>query len=274
VAYSPRSTVTAEPLTYERVQRASRATAALFHWCTVTLKVATAPEPEPEEIKQSPPPSPKPPSPKPQPLTPPKEEAEEAGTEGCATQPGMIVAENKMWVPLPEAAKQSRPAPPLLPPVKQAAPPSPKKVLSETEKPDRHFEAVVCFERGYGNLADQSMPMLQTVAAILCMRGTLCVELVGCPDRIEHTATNSARLRSVMEFFEKEGLEALPASEKTRTAKEGEPPAVVCKILLIKDRELRDFFLLREQGELLHVSAHTKCLIQDMEDDFSTCMAS
>eukprot|EP00929_Paragymnodinium_shiwhaense_P021249 TRINITY_DN13910_c0_g1_i1.p1 TRINITY_DN13910_c0_g1~~TRINITY_DN13910_c0_g1_i1.p1 ORF type:complete len:485 (+),score=105.21 TRINITY_DN13910_c0_g1_i1:159-1613(+) len=266
ISYKRASTVAVavEPLTYQRVERASRATAALFHWCTINLKEATAPEPE-EEVEDEPPEPPKPETPPP----PPKPEMPVEPEPVVAT----IIVENTVAPVLPpQVPKEVRPAPPLLPPVKTAAPPSPKQIPASA-KPDRHFEAFVPFDRGYGNLADESIPALQNVAAVMCMRRKFVLEVVGCPDRIEHAATNVARIRAVGEFFEKEGLECEPATEKTRVAKEGTDPGIICKLLLTNDRELRDFFLMRENGETLQLSSHTKCLVEGLEEDFKTCMA-
>jgi len=137
-------------------------------------------------------------------------------------------------------------------------------------KPDRHFELVCSFDMGYSDWTESGEIALQTVAATMCMRKNLCLMLLGAPAEIESDALDKARIRIVQEFFGQNGLMAAKSPDPTRIMRDGSDPGVVCQVTLEKDRELRDYFLLREEGEKLRLSAATKCVVDMLEQDFKT----
>lgn len=253
-----------EPLTLQRVRRASHATAALFGWCTAAVvEVAASHLGVAQEASEEP----KPPS-----LD--------------------IVHVDVPAPPLPPTPRAPTPeaSPPdsLEPPPADTLKPDPKRhqqvhatvvkpivadkpVLARpTDKPDRHFEAIAEFELGYLQLTSDGELILQTVAATICMRKQLTLELQGSAHPLESEAMVSQRLRIVEAFFEQQGLSTSPTALEPRKVGEG-IPGVICRLSLSRDRELRDFFLFREAGEELKISRATRCVVQSLEEDFTTC---
>lgn len=256
-----------EPLTYQRVRRASVAAGSLFGWCTATLMEALDLEVckeksvdedgEEEELPATPPP---------QTIVPEARACFDAGPLEEDEQ------EPRGPVPRPNLPPQ-RPTMPVRevkPFIRAAPPPAPKIVLAQA-KPDRHFEALVPFELGHAGLIDESEITLQDVCAMKCMRPGLDVELVGCPARIENDALAEARVQAVMSFFQTHGIIPERSAERTRVVEISDTPGVMCQLVLNRDRELRDFFLLREMGEPFKPNAATRNVIDDLEREYKTC---
>ncbi|CAE8656093.1 unnamed protein product, partial [Polarella glacialis] len=81
-----------------------------------------------------------------------------------------------------------------------------------------------------------------------------------------------SRLQAVTNFFHQNGLRAERSEERNRFQPAGSSdPGVVCQLRLDNDRELRDYFLLREMGEAFKPSRNTKSVIDDLERQFQPC---
>lgn len=175
-------------------------------------------------------------------------------------------------------------APPDLPPgsaavlralssvIRNMVPPSQASTTKATapREPDRHFEVVVKFELGHCGVCDVGEQTLQTVAAAICMRTRLCLKLLSCPDAIENKALAENRLAAIEEFFAKEGIRTERSRESARVSSPNGSPGVICKLLLEHDRELRDFFIAREDCDEFPISRSTRSTIAWLESEFET----
>jgi len=231
-----------DPLTFQRVHQASKAAGALFGWCVATIVDATKTPDLESRAVQPPPPSPPHPSlPAPSLALPPQESVVKTA-------------------PIREV-KESQPKP-----VEKL--PRAHMVPIATH-PDRHFETLISFDPG-SCAFDEMEPTLQRVAATMCMRRSLRLQLLGCPMRIEHLATSEGRIKACGAFFSQQGLTWQRSSERPRVANNDSTPGVICQVFLDEDRELRDFFILSESGERMELSGHTRCVIEDLRNDFQT----
>merc|ERR1711865_661714 len=107
---------------------------------------------------------------------------------------------------------------------------------------------------------------------MLCMRPGLSVEIQGCPDRIEHDALARTRVSEVQKWFADNGVQTATCSE-ARFAKPREDPGIVCRILLHRDRALRDYFIIRENPDPDDEMMFSRDVIRDaqmLEEDFAT----
>lgn len=274
-----------EPLTFQRVYRASHAAGSLFRWCTTTIVDAladdeivfsspstareastAAPENDDLEVTESPAPEPaedksmqrskvpeRPPSP-PEPV------------EDRSVKLPPIVGEP----PAPRQAQTSQrsqmPAWTPLPKPKEA----PRRERPEAWKPDRHFELPVDFELGYGGITGAGEASMQTVAATICMRPRLKLELITVPDRIEHEALAASRMTAAHDFFCVNGVRP-SLSEEVRTAKQGDDPSVACCLLLDNDPELGQYLKQKEDPnpeEDFKPSRQLLYIVDWIEDNF------
>jgi len=267
-----------EPLTFDRVKRASRATAALFRWSALVLMQAL--DPNPPETKTPPAPVEEPPEPEPQlpgtpeePAEPPEPEVPSTVSapvwEGfpsqavlaralaleAASMPNLAPTRPSFEVkpPTPEPVKGPeprsavpRPMPPMPAPAKKIMPLIPQKA-----KPDRHFELLAPFVFGSSSLAELGESALQTVAATYVMRRRLKLRLITSPDRIENDALARGRVNVAADWLLNQGFpaECMESCNEIRIIKSGEP-GVVCEFILDNDNVLRDYYLLVAQGEL------------------------
>lgn len=253
-------------MTYQRVRRASVAAGSLFGWCTATLVEALDLEASKEESVDDDEEQDRPKTPPPQMIEAcfhagPLDEDGDEEPQGPVPRPNLPPERPAM--PVPEVKPLSTPAP--------KPKPEPKKISAEA-KPDRHFEALIAFDLGNAGLTETGEMTLQDVCATKCMRQKLDVELVGCPARIENDALAETRLQAVMSFFQMQGISPSRSTERTRVVEVSETPGVMCQLVLNNDRELRDFFLLREMGEAFKPNPETKRVIECLELDFQTCI--
>mmetsp|Transcript_75496 Transcript_75496/g.234245 ORF Transcript_75496/g.234245 Transcript_75496/m.234245 type:complete len:448 (+) Transcript_75496:74-1417(+) len=268
-----------EPLTYQRVLYASHAAAALFGWCTATLvdalelpvpgldsANAATEEGHSPDVAGEPPaelPAELPAEP---PAEPPAEVPAEPPAEPQAELPAELQAKPPRELPRAQMPKVS---PPRAAPRPAAdPPPAAQPVLPEVMTPDRHFEILCCFDLGYAGLTEAGEPALQTVAAVMCMRRNLVLELLGCPAAIENEALSKSRLEAVMNYFSQNGLAARASLDPPRVVSADSDPGIICQILLNNDRELRDYFILRELGEAFAIGGYTKSVVETLELDF------
>jgi len=258
-SWAPGDSVNEEPLTFQRVQHASRAAAKLVAWCTSTLvetfelmpeTISSTPEDEPEPVPQ---------------------------TEVAKPEP----VEEPQPVPVTEPVKQEPdpPKPVVRPVVQPVLPPAPKPKPKpaptrppEATLPDRHFEVFIGFDEGFGSFSDEGLPALQTVAATLSMRKkNLRLELQGCASKAETAALLKVRLQACDDFFEQNGLESHRSAEPSRLAPPDGSPGIICNIVLTGDKELKDWFIMREQGEEFTISKHLRCVVEMLESEWQTC---
>eukprot|EP00811_Abedinium_folium_P033381 NODE_6349_length_1680_cov_3.637476.p2 GENE.NODE_6349_length_1680_cov_3.637476~~NODE_6349_length_1680_cov_3.637476.p2 ORF type:complete len:333 (-),score=83.54 NODE_6349_length_1680_cov_3.637476:499-1497(-) len=108
--------------------------------------------------------------------------------------------------------------------------------------PDRHFELLAAFDLGYAVLVPEGVAALQTLAATICMRQRLQIEIVSWPHRLESVALGTARLQVVQTVLAKDGLTIVKMHEQMRTPSSS-VPAVVCQVHVRGDRELSMHFL-------------------------------
>jgi hypothetical protein len=301
-----------EPLTFQRVHRASHAAGALFRWCTTTLVEVLDPEPDKpkEEVLSA--------------LAsdvdsgglaaPPRAtgvtraaELEEqqvpakvlpslaSGAAAALAAAVATAAASKAAVPeevlhhtaevsaaLPdEKPSAAAPRETMTPartaaavrPIIAVAKGPPQKKLTAATPPDRHFELLAEFDLGNSGMTTKAEAALQTVASTLCVRPSLALELQACSAKIEHEALAKARAMAVQEWFA-DNSQASSIDLAERYTKPGEEPGVVCKVLLHKDRQLRDFFILRDSpqdGEDITFSRAVKRDAMMLEEDFKTC---
>mmetsp|Transcript_87686 Transcript_87686/g.246339 ORF Transcript_87686/g.246339 Transcript_87686/m.246339 type:complete len:517 (+) Transcript_87686:88-1638(+) len=156
------------------------------------------------------------------------------------------------------------------PPAPAPAPAKQPRVIKATTEPDRHFELLVAFDLGYNVLTPEGEISLQTVAAMLCMRQQLSVELRGCAHQMENEAMVQSRFRVVEAFLDEQGLRSALSADRPLPVSGDETPGVICQLVLTRDRELRDYFLMREDGEDFPLSRHTMCVVESLESDFRT----
>lgn len=275
-----------EPLSFRRVKYASHAAASLFAWCTASLvegldldvrdvipsigheadaACANGGSPDSVHVESLP-----------------NLNEGSCGTSASTVPRASVTSPVAPRIPtpvvptLPQAAPLAKSASTLPTPTQthtNAAPEKKvepvKKVLTKT-KPDRHFELLCSFDMGYSDWTEAGELALQTVAATMCMRKNLLLMVLGAPAAIESDALDKARVRGVQDFFSQNGLNAAKSPEPIRIVKDGSDPGVVCQVSLENDRELRDYFLLREEGETLKLAAATRCLVNMLEQDFQT----
>lgn len=293
-----------DPLTFSRVFRASKATAALFRWSAlVVVQAIEASLPRPPSPPPTLPPATRPPPvvadapleppvpPTPAPLTPVAPPAPAHPTPvpqpPSPTPAFMISAPNRLaehfTLPSVDAAVAPSPARLLLaeesrkvlPPRPAPTPAKPKRAALP-QAPDRHFELLSACVYGSVTMAEEGMEALQTVAATYCMRRRLQIEMVASSAPIENEALARNRLVAARDWLVDNGVpeEALLVSKESgRIAKETEDPGIVCKIVLSNDKVLRDFFLLVEQGES-RKDAGTKDTLNIarwLEEQFQVC---
>lgn len=276
----------AEPLTFSRVFRASKAAAALFRWSALVivqaleadLAPASPPAMEPVVQEQLPAPAPSAPAapapaPPPKPVPEPKPAPKPAPTaEPPAPTPNKPPERLPRPSPVaPEQTPERRVPKPMPPP---AEPAQPKRVIPFNAEPDRHFELLSTFVFGSASLEQEGIEALQTVCATYCMRRRLQVELVSSAAQIENEALARGRLMVAQEWLVEEGMppDAIFLSKERRTA--SEDPGVICLFHLKNDKVLRDFFLLVAQGET-RKDAGTRDTIEIakwLEENFECCM--
>jgi len=286
ITSGPRSSLSLtvdEPLTFQRVHRASHAAGALFRWCTTTLVEVMDPEPDKpkEEILST---------------SAGESDGESPSSSSRVTaepEPQEILIQNSN--PLPALATQAVATlaaaaavavvdavepPPVRTPVivakvapKPKPKPPPRLVLTAATPPDRHFELFAVFDLGNARLPVGAEAALQTVASTMCIRPGLSLELQACPDRIEHEALSRTRVAEVQKWFADNALSSSICTEP-RFVKSGEEPGVVCRILLHRDRALRDYFILRDNPQEDEDIKFSREVIRDalmLEEDFKVC---
>jgi len=214
-----------EPLTFQRVSRASRAAAALFSWSTTVLLEACAPPLPLEEVE---------------PIV---EIEPELEVEAEAPAPASPVS------PLLDDDFDATPviirgASPLSP---AAAPGAPDRLA---QRPDRHFELLVPFDMGSARLIDEGEFHLQTIAAAWCMRQRLRLHLEGSPAKIESDALGKARLTAVQEHLLDNGIfpDQVHIGCKPRYISQDEQTGVICELRLDDDRVLFNYYLMIAEG--------------------------
>lgn len=280
-----------ETLTFQRVHRASHAAGALFRWCTTTLVDVFDPKEETpstsvgegasagESDADSPAPSARAAAapeetPCNSPLTPPKGAPTPSNgalpplASGAAAKLAAAAAVAAINVEPTPCQPEAKPAPAM--PKRPAPPAAPRRPpLTAATPPDRHFEILAEFDLGNAGMLPMTEVSLQTVAATCCMRPRLELELQACPFPIEHEAMSRTRVLAVQEWFARESIRTT-ISDKPRT---GDPPGVICNLLLDKDRMLRDYFIVRENPEEDDDMAFSKDVVRDarmLEEDFKT----
>lgn len=249
-----------EPLTFQRVSRASHATAALFSWSTTVLLEACAPPP-PEGLQNEEPADPQAEHPA---LVEVEPEVDEEETTPLS--PVAPAADDDEFVATPIIIRAApRPSPP--------APPSslPPRPLPKRDEPDRHFELFVPFSMGNSRMIEEGEFMLQTVAATCCMRKRLRVRLEGSPARIENDALAYARLLAVQEWFQNNGVDPSRTNiGNTPRFDTQDEPGVICELCLDEDRVLRDYYFMIAEG-MSPADAGTKDTLEIakwLEDNF------
>jgi len=106
------------------------------------------------------------------------------------------------------------------------------EAMEKLKLPDRYFEAHVPFESGCVDItADQEVPV-QNVAATVCMRQQLCVQLFSCSDEDEAPQ----RLTNVERFLRANG--ATNVASATAAAPSSYGSGVVCRVVLDTDPDL------------------------------------
>jgi hypothetical protein len=159
----------------------------------------------------------------------------------------------------------------LKPVVKPAAPR--RAPLNAATMPDRHFEILAEFDLGNAALIPMTEASLQTVAATLCIRHRLSLELQAWPARIESTGLQNARVLAVQEWFSKQGI-SMKVYAALKDPQAADTPGVMCRILLDGDRALRDYFIIRDNPQEDDDVGFGSDVIRDakmLEEDFRTC---
>lgn len=246
---------TQEPLTYKRVFRASRATAALFRWSALAvvqaLELDLAPEPPPKSPATPPPAAPVLPAVTPTPVAP----AVPAPVPNLPSR-------------LPEV-KPMRP-----PPAPKPEPAKPQYVVPKHAEPDRHFELMCSCVFGSASLEQEGYESLQTACATYCMRRNLKIELVSCRADIETEALGQRRCVVALDWLEQNGVprEAVTISRELRTTPDD--PGVVCQVVLKSDKFVRDYYLLTAMGEdpMQAGTKDTREVCAWLEEQFKCCM--
>eukprot|EP00930_Biecheleria_cincta_P002862 TRINITY_DN103840_c0_g1_i1.p1 TRINITY_DN103840_c0_g1~~TRINITY_DN103840_c0_g1_i1.p1 ORF type:complete len:435 (-),score=73.27 TRINITY_DN103840_c0_g1_i1:237-1541(-) len=273
-----------EPLTFERVRYASQAAGALFGWCTATLVVAldlvsdrTAPV---RKVEQTPA----------MPAT--VAELEKIICEDSETQEELPPQE--LAPASQETAHQEPHSPPqepacqepaLLaqdPPVQhcsESEPAGPEAVAQQPNlpsqtvpEPDRHFALFASFDKGISRPNAEGELALETIAAVLCLRPQLSLELVDCKAPGEDASLNAARRREVARFFGDNGIQANAApkgiaSPSPKACSSNGEPGILCQVHLYDDQDLKLWFLLREKGGGHKSSSEMKAVIDMLEGD-------
>jgi len=240
-----------EPLSFERVFRASRAAAALFRWSASILVKAQGADGEVdgeadlgEEVDQE------------------EVDHEALRARPCspstvqeelvvkpALEPILVAPTPNRMPERPAAASKPLEATKVGSQLMEPKPaPTPMPTLKASTGPDRHFEKLAPFVFGSSELAAEGEAVLQTVAATYCMRRRMRLRLLPCPDAIENDALARSRAVIAQEWLESNGLPAdcLAVSQEIRPTS-GEP-GVVCQVLLDADTVLRDFYLMVAEG--------------------------
>jgi len=253
-----------DTLSFQRVNRASQAAGALFRWCTTTLVAVMDPEPEkPKEEVTS---------------TSAGESDRETSSSSTAPPPQELTVSATPAVPQRTPSPEPTPVPNLPQrlyisvPKKAPAPKRPALVLNAATPPDRHFEMLARFDLGSSAMPLDLEPTLQTLASTICMRPTLSLELQGCPNKMEHDALSKSRVNAVQQWFEDNGLTST-LCHQARFTESTDEPGVICRILLNRDRNLRDFYILREHPEEEQIT-FARDVIRDakmLEEDFQMC---
>lgn len=277
--YGRTSTATDEPLTFQRVSRGSRAAGALFRWCTTTLV----------EVMD------------PQPLERPKEDLSTSAGESdveSPSSPARATAEPLLQEPPPcsllppiasvaaatlsaaaavaalNAGTRAPERSTVFMPLKKVVAKPPSKVLTAATPPDRHFELLAVFDLGHGGMPKSAEATLQLVASTICIRRTLTLVLQGAPDPIENNALSKTRVLAAQAWCADNSI-PVTISDEVRFAAAGEEPGVVCNVLLHRDRNVRDYFLINENPtEYEDGISFSRDVVRDakmLEDDFKTC---
>lgn len=286
-----------EPLTFQRVSRASKAVGALFRWCTSTLAQALDPSAATAKSKGSR----KPPvgALDPRPATPTSTLPRKMLSSVVASQTCDQVA-TPLALPnvlpgigdLPQAPVAREPLDAAVPPSAFLLPLLPRQKtplfkkrspVQKTLPPDRHFEILIPFEHSTCRVREAGEATLQTVAATVAMRQQLAVVLLSSQQRMESDILGDARMRVVERFLMSHGLSSSRSSSRSRAALGDEWPGVVCQLRLESDAELRDYFLRRaglledEEGRL-DLTVHerlrggeTRDVAAWLEEGFTTC---
>jgi hypothetical protein len=267
-----KSLLVEEPLSYQRVHRASHAAAALFKWCTTTLIEVMDPEPDrrsrtPEEEK-------KPDSPEPPVVT----EVLPSVLPPLATKAAATLAESiaEIVCEPPTPQKVLEPAPAIIPPapsrqvIEKKLPAKPPRVLTESTPADRHFEVFAEFHLGNAGLLPDSEVVLQNVAGTWCMRQKLRISVQACPAKIESDALNMMRLQIITEWFADQGMR-IHIDKELGDIPSGEP-GVAISIHIDNDRSLKEFYILRDDpDEDVKFPRDVNQIAQILEQDFKTC---
>lgn len=240
-----------EPLTFARVSRANRATAALFKWSALILMQAMDPTPSKDDpVPDSVPPSDEepdmteltpPPTPEPAPVAP-------QAVVLVSPEPVPNLPPKRPTTPISSPARSVAPTP--VPPISPSPKPTPQKTILKDE-PDRHFEILVEYVLGSAMVSESGLESLQTVAATYCMRRRLQIQVVPCLDKKETDALGRGRLELVEEWLLNNGipedvLDATGGQEKRIAVG---APGVICQFMLDNDPVLRDFYLMVGEGE-------------------------
>lgn len=244
-----------EPLTFARVLRANRATAALFRWSALQLVQALELDygpPLPLSPALAPVPAPTATAPAQQPLPPPP-----------APAPRQEPAPRH--TPASTAASTLAPAP---------EPPKPQRVVPQNIEPDRNFELFSAFELGSSSLEDRGYEALQMVAATYCQRRLLRVRLISQPADIESEALARQRLVVAQQWLAQNGVarEIVTLSKETRSATDD--PGVLCDIDYKSDKALLQYFWLVAAGEGPEEAGtkETRNMVKWLEENFRCCM--
>lgn len=263
-----RSTVLEEPLTYQRVFRASHAAGALFSWCAATIEEAINPS---EMSPASPLPTPPPTPPTSPPKTPPA-----AASPAAAPAPVVVPAPAPTPAPAPAPAPEPEPKSPFrarhgdIPLAPPPPPPPPQPKRPAHLGPDRHFEQISVFKLGYSEITPEGEMALQLIAATMCMRQQLVLQLQGALHPMENPAMVTTRQRYIEAFFDSNKLRYKASEQPIKEIGMNDDPGIICQLILDNDRELRDWFIMRDEGEAFKVGANTKCVIESLESEFKT----